>query len=189
MAEYVRICPRCRRANPEYESLCSACGQFIALESAVPAQAAAPEPPAPPSPLPPPDPEPKAAADNAPPEAQPTRRYVPPAELFYLQLPETDLLLTVHPGDVLGQAHASSDAQLQVPATVAGVGFLHRRHCRFERDAAGWQVVAIDQQALGSAFTNPTFVNQHRLGPGERHPLADGDRLRLSGLGLAVRMV
>jgi hypothetical protein len=174
MAEFVRICPRCGQTNPEYENLCGACNQFIGMEAAVPA---------------PPPTGGQEAAPAGPQHTQATRRYVPVAESFFLQLPESDLLLTVRPGDVLGQAHVSNDAQLQVPASVQGSGFLHRRHCRFERDEGGWRVIAIEQRAHGSGFTNPTFVNQHRLAPGDRHPLGDGDQLRLSGLSFNVRVV
>ena len=50
-------------------------------------------------------------------------------------------------------------------------------------------MVAIDQREYGSEFTNPTFVNQHRLAPGHRRILKDGDQLRLSGLTIGVRML
>lgn len=184
MAEFVRICPKCAQVNPEYENLCGACGQFIGMEAAVPAPQAAPRKPVPP--------EPEALV---PPKVdeQATRRYVPEPESFFLQLQDADLLLTVSAGSVLGQAHASNDAQLQIPETVEGSRYLHRRHCRFERGfeqgRGQWLVTAIDQLEIGSEFTNPTFVNQHRLAPGERHPLNEGDQLRLSGLTFIVRTV
>jgi hypothetical protein len=177
MAEFVRICPKCGHINPEYENLCTACNQFIGMESAVPA-------------APPMAETVKRSPVTHSPEAesaQATRRYVPVAESFYLQLEDVQSLLTVRPGFVLGQAHASSDAQLQIPQTVRGSSFLHRRHCRFELDDKGWRVIAVEQPQ--SAFTNPTFVNQHKLGPGESHPLSDGDQLRLSGLNFSVRMI
>lgn len=178
MVEFVRICPRCRHANPEYENVCSACDQFIGMEAAVPAQRST-EGKIAGTPKPKPVPE----------QAQATRRYVPVAESFFLQLPETDVLLTVRPGNVLGQAHASGDAELQIPESVEGSRYLHRRHCRFEREKESWLVIALDQRENGSEFTNPTFVNQYRLAPGNRHVLKDGDQLRLSGLTFSVRVV
>jgi hypothetical protein len=188
MAEFVRVCPRCGQANPEYENLCSGCNQFIGMEPAVPAPAAASPAPAP---EPAPNPAPAGSPPPAPavPAAQPTRRYVPVAESFYLQLEGQALRLNVRHGSVLGQAHPGNDADLQVPATVTGADFLHRRHCRFERDGAGWWLVALDQQDFGSAFTNPSAVNQHRLGPGQRQRLNDGDQVRLSGLTFLVQLV
>ncbi len=174
MAEFVRICPRCGNANPEYENVCSTCNQFIGMEAAAPAQRSM---------------EGQIAGAPKSESAQATRRYVPVAESFFLQLPETELLLTVGPGNLLGQAHASGDAQLQIPESVDGSRYLHRRHCRFEREQESWLVIALDQRQYGSEFTNPTFVNQHRLAPGSRHVLKDGDQLRLSGLTFSVRMV
>jgi pSer/pThr/pTyr-binding forkhead associated (FHA) protein len=176
MAEFVRICPRCGRPNPEYENLCAACDQFIGMEPAVAAPAPAPT-----------GGDDGAGADGA--DTPATRRYTPLAESFFLRLESADLLLTVRPGSVLGQAHPTSDADLQVPDAVEGSDFLHRRHCRFEREAQRWTVTALDQSAYGSEFTNPTFVNQHRLAAGATHPLQDGDELRLSGLTFVVRMV
>ncbi len=178
MAEFVRICPKCGMVNPEYENLCTACDQFIGMEGAVPV----PRETAPPEPEPEPG-GPQPARDQA------TRRYVPEAESFFLQLQDGDLLLTATAGSELGQSHASSDAGLQIPDTVAGSRYLHRRHCRFEWVKGQWLVTAIDQSASGSEFTNPTFVNQHRLAPGDSHPLSDGDQLRLSGVTFSVRMV
>ena len=178
MADFVRICPKCGRANPEYENLCVACDQFIGMENAIPA-------PVPRSAEPKDDG--KAGPETSNPQA--TRRYTPVAESFFLRLHGPDLLLTVRSGSVLGQAHASSDADLQIREAVEGCRFVHRRHCRFRREAERWTVTALDQSAFGSEFTNPTFVNQHRLAPGADHALQDGDQLRLSGLTFVVRMV
>lgn len=177
MAEFVRICPKCGTENPEYEAVCTSCDQFIGMESAVPAPAS-----------------PKPETGGAPPEAQThvppaTQRYVPVADSFFLQLPDGVALLTVRSGAVLGQAHPSSDADLQLPAEVEGSGFVHRRHCRFELRDGRWRVTAIDQSTAGSPFTNPTFVNQHRVSAGAARELSDGDELRLSGVTLIVRMV
>ncbi len=182
MAERVRICPRCGRTNPEYENVCTGCDQFIGME---PATAAPPTPAADPEP----DPKPAArqAAAEAPP-AQATRRWQPRSEGLYLRLADTGLTLTAGPGDVLGQAHPASDAALQVPSTVDGSAYLHRRHCRFLQEQGRWLVLALDQAEFGSDFTNPTFVNGQRLAPGERRPLADRDQLRLSGLTFELRI-
>jgi predicted component of type VI protein secretion system len=48
-----------------------------------------------------------------------------------------------------------------------------------------WHITAIEQQA----YTNPTFINQQRVLPGESRPLRNGDRLTLSGVMLTVRII
>jgi pSer/pThr/pTyr-binding forkhead associated (FHA) protein len=161
MTEFVKICPQCGQANPEYEHLCGQCNHFIGLEAAQP------------------------AVQNPPVQA------VTPAELrggLLLTLPGTTLSFPVRSGDTLGQSHPDSDAQIQLPPSVTDVAYIHRRHCRFQQAADQWLLEAIDQGPLGREFTNPTWVNGVRLEPGERCPLGHGDDLRLSGTTLLVQL-
>lgn len=160
---FVKICPKCGTSNPEYENLCQECGFFIAME---PAQAA---------------PTPSPQAKETPTSAQ---------LKLQLNLPGTGISFDIKPGDVLGQAHASSDARLQLPESLADVAYIHRRHCRFWQEGDQWQVEAIDQSQSpkSSGFTNPTWVNGVPLNPGERRTLGNGDDLRLSAITLLVNL-
>jgi len=49
----------------------------------------------------------------------------------------------------------------------------------------GWHVIAIAQPE----YTNPTFVNQTRLMPGQHALLRNGDRLVLANVPLNVRIL
>ena len=185
MTEFVKICPQCQLANPEYENVCSGCGHFIAMEVAVQAPV---EP---------------ASVENQPQEADvevdrnageqapvaPTMRYQPEQLSFYLELTASGDIFTIENGTILGQRHASSKANVQIPPDRPGAEFLHRQHCRFSNEKGQWRVQAMDQIPLGQEFTNPTFVNQNRLGAGQWAVLANGDQIRLSGLLFEVKMV
>jgi hypothetical protein len=172
MADYVRICPRCGQANPEFESVCTGCGQFIALEPVQRADQA---------------PEPRGAAEPPEPAAAGDRE--PADDSLLLELAPGQAPLRVRDGAVLGQAHPGAGADLTLSTEVAGSQYVHRRHCRFERRDGRWRIVALDQAPLGSAFTNPTFVNGERLAPGASRDLADGDELRLAAVVLVVHIL
>jgi hypothetical protein len=174
MAEFVRVCPKCKHINPEYENLCLACGQFIGMETARPKPAApASKPPSP--------------APTAPPQA--TRRFTPGSESFYLEAVDGGQVFTVQNGWIMGQAHADSPARIQLSAEFKGSEYLHRQHCRFDCRDGQWQVTALDQKAFGRDFTNPTFVNQRPVAPNTRHPLKNGDKLTLSGVVFLVKIL
>jgi len=178
MTDFVKICPRCGTPNPEYENLCSECGQFVGMEPSVPRPAEAPTPPpAPPEEPPSPPPRPTPAATSV------------EVGSCWLEPLFGGEILTVRSGAVLGQAHESNDAELQIPATVDGSAYLHRRHCRLDREGDGWYLTAIDQAAFGRDFTNPTRVNEETLAPGERRQVGDGDELRLSDLRFRVKIL
>lgn len=165
---FVKVCPKCGTSNPEYENLCQQCGFFIAME---PAQAA-------PTQLQSQTSAPDAAAS------------APALLKLQLNLPGTGISFDIRPGDVLGQAHAKSDAQLQLPESLPDVAYIHRRHCRFWQGSNQWQVEAIDQSQVpgSSGFTNPTWINGVPLNPGERRTLGNGDDLRLSAITLLVNL-
>lgn len=158
MVEFVRVCPRCGTANPEYENLCRKCNHFIGMEAAIDSAQA--------------------------PLAERSRSQGDP--LLQLTVPGTSIGFEVKSGDLLGQAHPQSEAQLQLPPTLPDLAFVHRRHCRFLLAGGQWYLEAVDQTPLGQGFTNPTWLNGVRLEPGERHPLGNGDDLRLSATTLLV---
>jgi hypothetical protein len=182
MTEFIRICPKCKQENPEYEHVCAGCGQFIALEAAIP------RPPVPAKI----DPPPAAPVETSPPPspAKPvpaaTRR-MDTAESFYLQHGER--IFTVKHGWVMGQAHPQNTAQIQIPLDIAGCEFIHRRHCRFILKDRQWHAQALDQKRFQRDFTNPTLVNRKALKADGGHRLQNGDVLTLAGVDFVVKMV
>jgi len=104
--------------------------------------------------------------------------------VLYLDVPETGGCHQVRDGWVVGQAHPTSTADVQL-AGLTGINYVHRRHCRFECREDGWYVTAIEQEG----YTNPTFVNHRRLAPDEPAPLRNGDRLSLSSVSINVRII
>ncbi|CAK0754930.1 putative FHA domain-containing protein [Gammaproteobacteria bacterium] len=186
MTDYVRVCPRCGQVNPEYENVCAACQHFIGMEETVlaPANAACA------TSIPSADlvPAPQNPTQDSSVGESLTQRFVSTEPMLFLEVAK-DNLLPVRPGWRLGQAHASSDAEAQLPARLVGVEFVHRYHCRFEHVLNRWYVTALNQQSFARDFTNPTQVNGRLLPPGERFALNDGDELRLSGVILRVRML
>jgi hypothetical protein len=169
MVEFVRVCPRCGTANPEYENLCRKCNHFIGMEAAIDSAQA---------------PAPAERSQSQGPRAERSRSQGDPR--LQLTVPGTSIAFAVKNGDLLGQAHSQSEAQMQLPETVPDVAFVHRRHCRFLLEGGQWYLEAVDQTPLGQGFTNPTWLNGVRLEPGERRPLGNGDDLRLSATTLLV---
>ncbi|CAK0774417.1 putative FHA domain-containing protein [Gammaproteobacteria bacterium] len=181
MAEYVRICPRCKFQNPEHDDVCNSCRQFIGLEDPTPA----PKKVSPPAAEVTPKPTVLVQVVETPAELKKipeTKRYVEPA----LFLEAGGLLLAVRSGHRLGQKHSKNDAEIQLPKTLAGSEFVHRQHCCFEHDGTRWYVTAIDQKPLGRNFTNPTFLNGRVVSPGTKAALTNGDELKLSGVVLYI---
>lgn len=189
MAEFVRICPKCKQVNAEYENVCSACSQFIGMEATVIAPVEKNEEA---------DVAETSAAINSAKDSGkaahatlgPTQRYIPASSFFYLEVKGLSKVYTVHTGSVIGQAHESSRAQVQIsPQEVQGADFIHRSHLRCECVHDKWSVICLDQNEFGREFTNPSFINQQRLPPGERHIIQNGDSLALAGVVFNVRMV
>ncbi len=174
MSHYVRLCPACQQVNAEYAHTCSRCGQFIGLESPVAAPTADPT-----TPLPAADPTPPPVAAAAASSPTVTQRY--PACVLEAVDGQRH---PVQSGWVVGQAHPSSAAQVQLQG--AGTAFVHRSHCQLHYNGTTWEVTALDQQVLGGTFTNPTVVNRIPLAPGSQQALQHGDNLALSGVLLRV---
>ena len=168
MVRYAKICPRCGRQNDEFADACEKDGEFLGM---VPATPVAEEPAA------------EAAAESSAPSA-PLRAIGQPTRVLYLDVSETGECHQVSDGWVVGQAHATSTADLQLEEPT-GINYVHRRHCRFECREDGWYVTAIEQDG----YTNPTFVNHRRLAPDEPAPLRNGDRLSLSSVSINVRII
>ncbi|CAK0761492.1 putative FHA domain-containing protein [Gammaproteobacteria bacterium] len=173
MTLYVKACPRCSQVNPEYQSLCEVCGYFIGLESA--------------------QPDPAAVQSGVPSSTDTSDTPLDASSSttagLYLEIEEPAPLMRIESGWVLGQAHVSSQAQVQLPAHLAGCRYVHRRHVRFDYLAPAWFVTAIDQRPFGRGFTNTTTLNGQVLGPGERRNIRDGDELHLAELVLRIRIL
>lgn len=174
MTDFIKICPQCGQQNPEYENLCSACGHFIAMESAVPKQPAKPKDSAA---------KPKMPATTS--RSQPSEE----TASFYLHVEQTGQLHTVKSGWVIGQAHSSSTAHIQLAAELDGCRYVHRQHAQFSYQDGHWWVTALDQKAFQRDFSNPSFLNQQPLELEKPHILQDGDRLVLSNVVLFVKMI
>jgi len=172
MAKYVKVCPRCGRVNDEFSEVCEDDGEFLGM---VPATQAAN--------LPPSDPEPAAASEDMESHGDPAPQ-AGPVQVLYLDAGDGGRCYEIHNGWTIGQAHATSTAQVQL-TNLPGLQYVHRRHCQFELGDDGWHVVAVAQPA----YTNPTLVNSRALAPGERVPVRNGDRLTLSSLTFSVRIL
>lgn len=211
---YVKICPRCGKQNDELSDSCAADGEFLGMVPATPSPDSPPDPPgSQPGEIPvikrhgkrfaPGGPtaavntrsdqqrrkeaaqeELDAAAGTCEPQPEPAATPEPAPTLFLETGTGSGQVFEVRDGYVVGQAHPSSMAQIQL-ADLPGITYVHRRHCSFTFKDRKWHVTAIEQQS----YTNPTLINQQRLAPGESRPLHNGDRLTLSGLTLTVRII
>ena len=211
---YVKICPRCGKQNDELSDSCSVDGEFLGMVPATPAPDSPPDPPSQhPGEIPfvkrhgkrfapggptaavntradqqrrkesaqdEPDPE----AETTEPESEPMAASEPVPTLFLETGSSSGQVFEIREGYVVGQAHPSSTAQIQL-TDLPAIAYVHRSHCSFALKDRKWHVTAIEQQT----YTNPTLVNQQRLAPGESTPLRNGDRLTLSGLTLTVRII
>jgi len=183
MARYVKICPRCGHENDELSEACERDGEFLGMVPATPSSKASsgpeasPEPAAEPAGTPEPNPSARESVVAA------TQRFEQPTQALYLETSAGQTLEIRH-GNVLGQAHPTSSAHVQLD-NLPGLNYVHRSHCLFEFRDNAWHVTAISQPT----YTNPTFVNQKRLEPGQSSALRNGDRLILSNLVLNVRII
>lgn len=183
MAKYVKVCPRCGHPNDELADACERDGEFLGM---VPATLGREESSVPDTVETPPA-EPAASTAPTSSEGQTnvavTQRFDQPTQALYL---ETSVGQTyeVRHGNVLGQAHPTSSAHIQL-ADLPGMNYVHRSHCLFEFRDNAWRVTAIAQPV----YTNPMFVNQKRLEPGQHAALRNGDRLILSNVVLNVRII
>ena len=179
---YVKTCPRCGHLNEEEADVCVRDGEFLGMVPAAPA----PERPAD-KPLPPldDDPPPASVVQSGPAAAAPEAAALPAADpVLYLDCEGGGQCHAIRPGWTVGQAHPSSNAEAQLSG-VAGVQYVHRRHCRFEQDGGIWYLCPLPQ----TDYTNPTTINGRPVAPGERAAVRNGDRIALAGVRLTVRML
>jgi len=181
MTDFVRICPKCGHSNPEYENACSACNQFIGMEAAVP-RSASTEPPIA---------EEKTTEEKIPPAepVSPTLRFPSQELAFYLEHQGSGQVFTIKPGWLVGQAHPSNEAEIQIPQEIEGSEFILRRHCRFDYTEGCWTVTALAQTRYGQDFTNPSFLNERALPSDQPQALHNGDILRLSGVSFSIKFI
>lgn len=175
----VKRCPKCGHRNSEQADLCEVCEEFLGLVAPETVQD-------------PVEPE-RVALDPIPTEPPPAasgritqvETAAPPR--LYLETPAGQRAYPVKSGDIVGQAHATSAAQVQIEP-LPGAQCIHRQHCRFDWRDGQWHVTALDQRLLGSDFTNSTVLSGQRLVPGDSRPLRSGDRLALAGVLFTVRI-
>jgi hypothetical protein len=184
-AGYVKICPRCGHRNDELASACEKDGEFLGMVPAIPA-ANAPIPPPPPTPKPAAKPEaaPTINELESPPHACETATDAVPGKALYLDVEGAAQYHQVRDGWVVGQAHPTSTAEIQL-SNLPGVNYVHRRHCIFEFRDGNWGVTTL----LQPDYTNPSFLNDKRITPGERVTVQNGDKLRFASVTLRIRII
>lgn len=188
---YLRICPQCRYENPEHEYQCQQCGLFIGMEPAILANPVIGDP------ITPTIHEQQPPAINSEPLTDWSWNAAHLPQIADDASPDTieleclgyPLVLTVPKGATIGQQHHQQGADIPIPSEIAESRYLHRRHCRIDKENGRWWLTAIEQSVFGRDFTNPTRINDLSLAPGERQELHEGDLLRLSGLRMRVRRV
>ncbi len=182
MARYVKICPRCGHQNDELAEVCEEDSEFLGM---VPASIAreTPESAAPQAPDEPPRNTPAPSSNTSLVDVAVTQRFEQPSIVLYIETSDGKTYEVRH-GNVLGQAHPSSAAHIQLEA-LPDLNYVHRSHCLFEFLDDAWRVRAIAQ----ADYTNPTFVNRTRLEPGQCAVLHNGDKLTLSSVVLSVRII
>jgi hypothetical protein len=174
----IKRCPKCGHRNPESADLCEVCGEFLGLVA--PETVADPEPE-----RAVPDPALPASTSGVPVRVTQVETAAP--SLLYLESPAGQRSYPVKPGDIVGQAHATSAAQVQIEP-LPGAQCIHRQHGRFDWRDGQWYITALDQRPFGSDFTNSTVLNGQRLAPGDSQSLGNGDRLVLAGVLFTVRI-
>ncbi len=179
MSEYVKICPKCGYHNPEQNDLCDnpECSEFLGMVVAIPTPT-----------------QPDRAQETALPSDQPshpvqpsrnreikvTQRLLQPS--LYLECLSTSKTFQIHSGYTVGQAHPTSRAHIQM-SDIPNINFVSREHCQFDFENGQWFVTAI------RTATNPTYLNQLQIRPGDRMPVKNGDRLIMASVPFQVRVI
>jgi len=196
MNEYVKICPVCKHQNPEDSDICEVDGVYLGMtpsvrakdvveSSAASADATVMLPntkSADSQELPPPS---ESLVSG---EVRTTQRMEDFVPVIYLDLLGTERVFTIQPGYLIGQAHPNSPAEVQLDQ-IADVEYVHRQHARFVFENGEWSLIPVDQKSLGRDFTNPTYLNQQKLIPGQPYPLHNGDRLVLGKIPFIIRFI
>lgn len=177
MTEYVKICPQCGFNNREGNNNCEKCGQFLGLVRAIPKEEQAETT------------ENRggetAVSDSVEikvePEAIPESGRKPEPRI-YIQCLSTDSSFEIKNGNIVGQAHETSTADVQLSG-MPDITYVSRRHCRFDFENEAWFVTAMTD-AL-----NPTTVNQVTVAPGGRLRVRDGDELVMANVAFRIRIM
>jgi hypothetical protein len=189
-------CSHCGAQLEPGSNFCDMCGAPV--KTAVPASA--PLPPASTAPSSHPEqvqtspsfPEPRydpapTPSSSAAPGPSPTAVY-PPATAIqgHLTIQGTSAAVPFPPGRtevIVGREDPISNVFPDIDLTEYGgdEGGVSRQHARIF--IQGSQILIEDLNS-----TNYTYVNQHRLTPGQPHPLSDGDELRLGRVKLIYRL-
>jgi hypothetical protein len=104
---------------------------------------------------------------------------------LFLELPGASRQYQVRSGDIIGQEHLSSRAQIQISG-IEGGNFIHRHHCQFEYIDGEWYVTPLLQSQ--SDFVNPSSLNIQRLQPGHSYKITNGDKLTLGRITFLIRI-
>ncbi|OEU66981.1 MAG: hypothetical protein BBJ57_05175 [Desulfobacterales bacterium PC51MH44] len=179
MLEHIKICPKCGHHNPEWEEVCcdESCDQFLGMVEPIAASSVA-------------DVNQKVgtSTDGFPSyvpqksdqQAAVTKRLLQP--ILYLEHSESSKIFEIHAGHIVGQAHPTSRAHIQM-SNIPNINFVSREHCQFDFENGHWFVTAI------RTATNPTYLNQLLIRLGERMPIKNGDRLLMSNVPFQVRVI
>ena len=175
------VCPQCGFINNADDVFCQSCGLQVAtpISSSVAPPPMAPPPMAPP--LRPSSDTPAAHQAITAPSSRPKPAEVRPLP-FKLILQATGAEVAIPPGKdelLVGRSDVARGNYPDLDLTPFGgeSGGVSRVHARLV--IQGSQVFIEDLNS-----TNFTFVNKHRLPPGERHLLQHGDEVRLGLLAL-----
>jgi hypothetical protein len=196
MNEYVKICPVCKHQNPEDSDICEIDGVYLGMipsvrakdmvdSSVLPADATVMLP------------DTNAAGSQELPspsgplvsgEVRTTQRMEESAPVIYLDLLGTERVFIIQSGFLIGQAHPNNPADVQLEQ-IPDVEYVHRQHARFLFENGEWSLIPVDQKSLGRDFTNPTYLNQRKLIPGQPYTLHNGDRLVLGKIPFIIRII
>ncbi len=150
-SKYVKVCPQCNAVSDESEMLCKGCGNYLGGVSIT-------------------------ALSNLPGQEATAKGE---AEC-HIECLSTGKCFKIRSGDVVGQAHPSSDVRIQLDG-IPGVEYISRRHCRFDFHDDAWFVTALED------VLNPTFYNRVRMAPGGQVRVRDGGILTLAAASFRVR--
>ena len=186
--KYVKYCPICDRENDEKASACE-CGHLLSRIGSVPQRKEPAQPVNEPA-----GPDNGHADDERIPGKEPnkTPKTEGVGDRLYLQFVSGDRCFNLHSGQTLGRDDNTDDPnRVAIPADAGvDVGYVSRRHCRFELRGGVWYVTPINPRDYGSELKepNPTFLGAELLPADQPHPLRNGDRLRLANVELRVML-
>jgi len=178
--EYVRVCPRCGHENPEWHEICQSpdCDGFLGVVNPSPRIRREPHP-TPDHPSFPQEISQKDASVDPGVGVSVTTRL---PEVLYLEYQGTSKVVEIRSGQVVGQAHPSSQADVQL-SDIPNINFVSRQHCLFICENGRWFVTAIP------TATNPTYLNQKLVPKGAKAPLSNGDYLVMANVPFTVRII